>query len=159
RMNSTWPEWVVNLGILATFIGTFFTFFVLYQTSSLSKMYNKKIGGEYLTTNIKKSYEKFTVKIKDIKKDTLTKDDGNLRHEFWSLITECNGYITVCKKEDTDKSIYVYVEKFKSDTLNLQGNRNIKDYLTYDSIWSYYNSLAVLHEALRNVQSMSAQKV
>ncbi|MBK0094318.1 hypothetical protein [Erwinia sp. S59] len=158
-MNSTWPEWVVNLGILATFLGTLFTFFVLYQTSKLSSIYNKKIGGEYITTNIKKSYEKFSVKIKDLKKDTLIHDDGSLKHEFWSLINECNGYILVCKKEETDKNIFVHVEKFQVATSNLRDNRNVKEHLTYERVWSYYNSLAVLHEALRNLQSMSAQRV
>ncbi|HIE2220065.1 TPA: hypothetical protein ACXK2U_000388 [Serratia marcescens] len=158
-MNQEWPEWVVNLGIIATFLGTIITFFVLYQTSKLSTLYNKKIGGEYITSNIKKSYENFTVKIKHIKKDTLKNDDGSLKHDFWSLINECNGYILVCKKEETDKNIFSHVERFRSATYGLQGNGNNKDYLTYDSVWSYYNNLAVLHEALKNVQSMSAQKV
>lgn len=158
-MNSAWPEWIVNLGIIATLIGTMFTFFVFYQTSQLSKIYNKKISGDFLTANLKKSYEKFSAKIKLLKKETLATDENDLKHEFWSLITECNGYISICKEDDTDKSIYSHVAKFKSETINLQGTRNVKDHLTYDSIWSYYNSLSVLHEALRNMQSMSAQKV
>lgn len=158
-MNQEWPQWVVNAGLIATFLGTIITFFVLYQTAKLSKLYNKKIGGDFITSNIKKSYENFSIKIKSIQKDTLEVDDGSLRHDFWSLINECNGYVLVCKKEETEKAIFEHVEKFKSATYSLQGTKNNKDRLTYNSVWSYYNSLAVLHEALRNMQSMSAQKV
>ncbi|MDM2738265.1 hypothetical protein OGY35_23215 [Citrobacter sp. Ct235] len=158
-MNEAWPEWVVNLGMIATFVGTLITFFVLYQTSKLSKLYNTKIGNEFITVNIKQAYDKFNEKMKSIKRESLTNDDNGIKHEFWSLINECNGYALICKREETDETMFSYIEKFRSATINLQGNLNIKDQLTYETVWSYYNNLAVLNEALRNLQSMRAKKV
>ncbi|KAB1580486.1 hypothetical protein [Serratia marcescens] len=158
-MNSAWPNWIVNIGIIATLIGTFVTFFVLYQTSRLSKNYNKKISAEYITSNVKDSYERFSLHIRDVVKEKFSTNEGDIKYEIWSLILKCNGHISVCKKNDTDKKTYTHIEKFKKDTLGLQDKFKKKDSLTYENVWSYYNSLTVLHEALRNEELINARRV
>lgn len=157
-MNSIWPNWIINAGLIATFLGTFFTFFVLYQTSKLSDIYNKKIGVEHITSNVKDSYEKFSQHIR-VSEEKFKKNESDIKHEIWSVIVKCNVHISTCTKKDTNKNIFSHIEKFKSSTSGLQAQFDKKDSLTYESVWSYYNSLTILHEALRNEALINARKI
>lgn len=157
-MDSIWPNWIVNAGLIATFLGTLFTIFVLYQTSRLSDIYNKKIGVEHITSNVKNSYEKFSQHIR-ITADKFNENENDIKHEIWNIIVKCNVYISACTKKDTDKNIYSHIEKFKSTTVGLQAQFNKKDSLTYETVWKYYNSLTILHEALRNEELINARKI
>lgn len=155
-MNSTWPNWIINAGLIATFIGTFFTFFVLYQTSKLSGIYNKKINVDHLTSNIKFSYEKLHQHIMTLSNKSI---EDSIKHEIWNIIVKCNVYVSACTKKDTDKDIYFQIEKFTNSTSSLNIYFNSKDSLTYEAVWKYYNSLTILNVALSNAESINARKV
>ncbi|MGC0955663.1 hypothetical protein WKH24_10985 [Pantoea agglomerans] len=151
-----WPIWLNNLGIAATLIGTFITFFVFYQTRSLTKTFNQKVSSDYLVSTISSIYQRFTEEIIKARKSSFS-EDQDLKILLWKIIHECDGCAKVFKKHD--KEIYLHVNTFRIETEILIKNLNNANNLTYDRSWNYYGALTKLHEAIKSEYDMRTRKV
>lgn len=154
-----WPEWITNFGSIETLIGTIITFFVFYQTSKLSIKYNKKIGSDLIANDVNKVYEKFTGKLKKLKKEIFEIDDHTIKNEFFILVNECNSTVYAYKEKDTDKETNAFIDEFKKQTENLKDDKSLAKNLRYEETWSYYRNLSSLNENLKKMQSINARRV
>ncbi|MBG5950098.1 hypothetical protein I5E72_10120 [Proteus terrae] len=158
-MNTVWPLWAANLGLLATFLGVFITLVILCQTRSLSKAFNKKAGSGYIVSSIANIYKVFSDEIITASQKKFEENTPDIKYRFWKLIQECNGCVAVCKQEESDENIYVHVELFKLEVKKIANAIESKDKLTYETTWSYYHNLTKLHEAIKNQHDMNSRKV
>ncbi|CBW14285.1 unnamed protein product [Haemophilus parainfluenzae T3T1] len=146
--DNLFPNFVQNLSIIASILGTVITFCVWLKTNKLYKLYNEKSSNFYITDQISQAYEEYTNVI------TIKSDFEERKLDVWRLIKKINGIVITYEYPTT--SIGKHVGTFKSDTemfINLS-----KDNLTYDNAWSYYDYLANLYQALRNIQALNARK-
>lgn len=155
-LSKTWPLWITNLGLLATLLGTLITFFILYQTWSLSKHYNKKATNDYLVGTIINLYKAFSTEITKIKPETFN-TDNDIKHKLWKLIIECDGCVKVYKK--SDKDINIHVDKFKNETESIVNSISDMNSLNYETTWTYYGFLTKFHEVVKNEHDIRTRKV
>lgn len=148
------PNFIQNLGIIATLLGFIFTTIIWFKTGKLYKIYNSKTSTFYMVDKISAVYTKYSNEIKKIDKNTF-QTDINQKELFSRLIKEVNGIVTAF--EDGNQPIKKHLEKFSSSTINIL-NTSI-DNLTYDKVWNYYNYLTELSEILKNIQDMNARKM
>ncbi|EGC72521.1 hypothetical protein CJ219_04765 [Haemophilus parainfluenzae] len=146
--DNLFPNFVQNLSIIATILGTVITCCVWFKTNKLYKLYNEKSSNFYITDQISQAYDDYTKEI------TAKGDFEEQKLAVWKLIKKINGIVITYEHPKT--SIGKHVGTFKSETkmfINLS-----KDNLTYEDAWSYYNHLATLSQALKNIQALNARK-
>lgn len=153
-LTNIFPNFIQNLGIIATLLGFVFTIIIWFKTGKLYKIYNSKTSTFYIVDKISSVYTKYSNEIKKIDKNTF-QTDINQKELFSRLIKEVNGIVTAF--EDGNQPIKKHLEKFSSSTINIL-NTSI-DNLTYDKVWNYYNYLTKLSEILKNIQDMNARKI
>lgn len=153
-LTNIFPNFIQNLGIIATLLGFVFTIIIWFKTGKLYKIYNSKTSTFYIVDKISSVYTKYSNEIRKIDKNTF-QADINKKEFFSRLIKEVNGIVTAV--EDSNQPIKKHLEKFSSSTTNIL-NTSI-DKLTYDKVWDYYNYLTELSEILKNIQDMNARKI
>lgn len=150
--DNLFPNFVQNLSIIASILGTVITFCVWLKTNKLYKLYNEKSSSFYITDKIKQLYKKYNQEITKLNTDEIFKENQLI---IWELIKEITGVVSAF--ESSRKPIGQHILQFKlktSDFSTIPPNK-----LKKDDAWDYYKYLTELHQVLQSIQELDVRKV
>ncbi|WP_439293846.1 hypothetical protein [Lonepinella sp. BR2882] len=153
EISSSWfPQWLHDIGLIATFIGTIISFIgtiislrVLYTTEKLKKTFNEKNTKILLREKVFNIYDNYLKLNKSISKDKSLDVSDELKQEACKLILKFES-LPLEDKDFTQKHIILSV---KSDYKRL----------TREDIWAYFTYITNIREKLSFNKQLDERKV